>query len=68
MRTILITDWEKTIRLTFITKSLKKAINITKILFQDIENLPVQQIDARVVKFPTKMAGSKLIPYIKTKP
>jgi hypothetical protein len=61
MKTILITILEKTSRETFITKSLKEAINITKILFQDIGNLAIQLTADLEVRFPIEIAGSKCI-------
>ncbi|NOQ96953.1 MAG: hypothetical protein GQ561_02205 [Calditrichae bacterium] len=61
MKTILITIWEKTSSETFITKSLKEAINITKILFQDIGNLAIQLTADLEVRFPIEIAGSKCI-------
>jgi hypothetical protein len=68
MRTMTITCFDNTQTENFITKSLKNAINTIKMLFHDIGNLALQQIDNPVVKFPTDMVGNKLIADSKTKP
>jgi len=63
-----ITCFDNTQTENFITISLKNAINTRKILFHDIENFALQQIDNPVVKFPTERVDNKLIADSKTKP
>jgi hypothetical protein len=60
MMTIIVGD--KTNKEIFITISLREAIIITKILFQEIKNLPAQIMVDRVKRFPTDIAGRMLIP------
>ena len=68
MRTMTITCFDNTQTEIFITRSLKIAINIIKMLFHDIGNFALQQIYNPVVKFPTDMFDNKLIADSNTKP
>ncbi len=43
----------------FITRSLKKALSITSILFHDMEKPVFHPIDGPVNKFPIDTAGSR---------
>jgi hypothetical protein len=52
--------FERNHRDNLITRSVAKAINITNMLFQGIENPDVQQIDDGVNKFPIDTAGNMI--------